>query len=42
MANWKIPSVAKKFEILHALANLLVVGVNNLNDACSAPLLVKA
>ncbi|VDM41052.1 unnamed protein product [Toxocara canis] len=37
--NWKIAEVSKKFESLHALANLLVVVPENLNEACSSQLL---
>lgn len=38
--GWKIPEVSKLFESLHALANLLVVVPENLNEACSSQLLV--
>lgn len=38
---WKIPEISKKFESLHALANLLVVVPENLNEACSSQLLVS-
>ncbi|VDN25545.1 unnamed protein product [Gongylonema pulchrum] len=38
--SWKIPDVDKQFESLHALANLLVVVPENLNEACSSQLLV--
>uniref|UniRef100_F1KXG8 Exocyst complex component 5 n=1 Tax=Ascaris suum TaxID=6253 RepID=F1KXG8_ASCSU len=37
--NWKVAEVSKKFESLHALANLLVVVPENLNEACSSQLL---
>ncbi|VDN23321.1 unnamed protein product [Gongylonema pulchrum] len=39
--SWKIPDVDKQFESLHALANLLVVVPENLNEACSSQLLVR-
>ncbi|VDO18201.1 unnamed protein product [Brugia timori] len=38
--SWKIPEVGKQFEALHALANLLVVVPENLNEACSSQLLI--
>ncbi|VDN02421.1 unnamed protein product [Thelazia callipaeda] len=38
--SWKIPEVSKQFEALHALANLLVVVPENLNEACSSQLLI--
>ncbi|VDK52641.1 unnamed protein product [Anisakis simplex] len=39
---WKIAEVSKKFESLQALANLLVVVPENLNEACSSQLLVSS
>ncbi|VDO77919.1 unnamed protein product [Onchocerca flexuosa] len=41
MLSWKIPEIGKQFEALHALANLLVVVPENLNEACSSQLLVS-
>ncbi|EJW86320.1 hypothetical protein WUBG_02769 [Wuchereria bancrofti] len=38
--SWKIPEIGKQFEALHALANLLVVVPENLNEACSSQLLI--
>uniref|UniRef100_A0A8R1XRS8 Exocyst complex component 5 n=1 Tax=Onchocerca volvulus TaxID=6282 RepID=A0A8R1XRS8_ONCVO len=40
MLSWKIPEIGKQFEALHALANLLVVVPENLNEACSSQLLI--
>lgn len=40
MLSWKIPEIGNQFEALHALANLLVVVPENLNEACSSQLLV--
>ncbi|MCP9260594.1 Exocyst complex component 5 [Dirofilaria immitis] len=37
--GWKIPEIGEQFEALHALANLLVVVPENLNEACLSQLL---
>ncbi|KAI1714258.1 exocyst complex component sec10 domain-containing protein [Ditylenchus destructor] len=39
--NWGVREVYKKFESLHALANLLVVVPDNLSEACSSQLLAN-
>uniref|UniRef100_A0A0N5B6B6 Exocyst complex component 5 n=1 Tax=Strongyloides papillosus TaxID=174720 RepID=A0A0N5B6B6_STREA len=38
LGSWKINEVNKKMESLHALANLLVVVPENLEQACNSPL----
>ncbi|KAH7701331.1 CBR-SEC-10 protein, partial [Aphelenchoides avenae] len=37
--KWGVPEVRRKFESLHALANLLVVVPENLSEAAASPLL---
>jgi hypothetical protein len=40
ITSWGVPEIEKKFNSLHALANLLVVVPENLPEACNSQLLV--